>query len=361
VPTAPDPQTSEPVGSRESVTTPDERRAMLRAIDLAAQGPEHDPNPRVGCVIVSPDGTVLGEGFHRGAGSPHAEAAALADLRAKGHDARGATAVVTLEPCRHTGRTGACSVALLAAGIVRVVYAVDDPGAASGGGGEALRGAGVDVVRGVEAERALLLIADWLRTMPVTSDRAGDPRVILKTAATLDGRIAAADGSSQWITGRQARAHAHAVRAHTDALVVGTGTVLADNPSLTARPWGVESPHQPLRVVVGHRPIPPGAAVERGDGRLVHVRSHDPQQVLEELRSRGARHVVIEGGPTLATAFLAAGVVDEIHAYLAPLLLGSGRTLIDDLGTTTLGDAHRWHTRSIERLGDDVLVVATSD
>nr|WP_040437357.1 bifunctional diaminohydroxyphosphoribosylaminopyrimidine deaminase/5-amino-6-(5-phosphoribosylamino)uracil reductase RibD [Aestuariimicrobium kwangyangense] len=361
MPTAPDPQASEPVGSSESVTTPDEHRAMLRAIELAALGPEHDPNPRVGCVILAPDGTVLAEGFHRGAGTPHAEAAALADLRARGHSARGATAVVTLEPCRHTGRTGACSVALLAAGIVRVVYAVDDPGAASGGGGEALRGAGIDVVPGLEADRASALIADWLGTIRSEPEPSGVLRVILKTAATLDGRIAATDGSSQWITGRQARAHAHAVRAHTDALVVGTGTVLADNPSLTARPWGVESPHQPLRVVVGHRPIPVGAAVDRGDGRLVRVRSHDPQQVLDELLSRGVRHVVVEGGPTLATAFLRAGIVNEIHAYLAPLLLGSGRSVVDDLGTTTLGDAHRWHTRSIERLGDDVLVVATAD
>ncbi|MBO0979220.1 bifunctional diaminohydroxyphosphoribosylaminopyrimidine deaminase/5-amino-6-(5-phosphoribosylamino)uracil reductase RibD, partial [Microbacterium sp. SD291] len=204
-----------------------ERRAMGRALELAALGPR-GVNPQVGAIILSPAGVVLAEGWHHGAGTPHAEVDALSKL-APG-EARGATAVVTLEPCNHTGRTGPCAVALIEAGVARVVYALDDPGVVSGGGADRLRGAGVSVDAGEQADAAHALIDGWL-----TAKRLGRPHITVKWAQSLDGRAAASDGSSQWITGPTARADVHERRAEADAIVVGTGTVLSDDPSLTAR------------------------------------------------------------------------------------------------------------------------------
>jgi diaminohydroxyphosphoribosylaminopyrimidine deaminase/5-amino-6-(5-phosphoribosylamino)uracil reductase len=331
-----------------------ERDAMRRALDLARRGPVHGPNPRVGCVLLGPDGVVLGEGWHRGAGTPHAEVAALADARERRSDVRGATAVVTLEPCDHTGRTGPCSVALRDAGIARVVVAVRDPNPVAGGGAGRLRAAGVEVVLGVEADAGTTLLGPWLVAV-----RRGRPYVTLKTATTLDGRVAAADGSSRWITSAPSRAHAHALRAEVDALVVGTGTVLADDPALTARTVDGElAAHQPLRVVVGERDLPDDGRLAGPGGEVMHVRTRDPHAVLAELQQREVRRVLVEGGPTLAAAFLRAGVVDEVHAYVAPVLLGAGRPAVGALGIETIGDALRLRTRDVQQLGPDVLVVA---
>ncbi|WP_236120631.1 bifunctional diaminohydroxyphosphoribosylaminopyrimidine deaminase/5-amino-6-(5-phosphoribosylamino)uracil reductase RibD [Cellulomonas palmilytica] len=341
-------------------STGDERAAMTRAFELARRGPEHDPNPRVGCVLLRPDpsGTgaaTVGEGWHRGAGTPHAEVAALADAVARGEDTRGVTAVVTLEPCSHTGRTGPCTEALLAAGVARIVVAVRDPNPVAAGGVEILRAAGVDVVTDVLADEGRALLGSWLPS--VGADR---PFVTLKTATTLDGRIAAADGSSRWITSSVARRHAHELRAQVDAIVVGTGTALRDDPSLTARTAdGALAATQPLRVVVGHRDVPPGARLHGPGGALVQVRTHDPAQVLRELAWRGARRVLVEGGPTLAAAFLRAGLVDEVHAYVAPVLLGAGPSAVGDLGITSIAAAVRLEPVSVLPLGPDVLVVAT--
>ncbi|WP_282943956.1 bifunctional diaminohydroxyphosphoribosylaminopyrimidine deaminase/5-amino-6-(5-phosphoribosylamino)uracil reductase RibD [Cellulomonas endometrii] len=331
-----------------------ERDAMRRALDLARRGPGHGPNPRVGCVLLGADGRVLGEGWHRGAGTPHAEVAALADARERGADVRGATAVVTLEPCDHTGRTGPCSVALLAAGIARAVVAVPDPNPVAGGGAARLRAAGVDVATGVEEDAGRALLRPWLLAVG-----RGRPFVTLKTAATLDGRVAAADGTSRWITSPESRAHAHALRAEMDALVVGTGTALADDPALTARtPDGELAAHQPLRVVVGTRDLPAGGRLAGPGGEVLHLRIRDPRAVLAALHEREVRRVLVEGGPTLAAAFLSAGLVDEVHAYVAPVLLGAGRPAVADLGARTITDALRLRTRDVQRLGPDVLVVA---
>ncbi|VTR75616.1 bifunctional diaminohydroxyphosphoribosylaminopyrimidine deaminase/5-amino-6-(5-phosphoribosylamino)uracil reductase RibD [Cellulomonas hominis] len=331
-----------------------ERDAMRRALDLARRGTAHGPNPRVGCVLLGADGDVLGEGWHRGAGTPHAEVAALADARERGADVRGATAVVTLEPCDHTGRTGPCSVALLAAGVARAVIAVPDPNPVAGGGAARLRAAGVDVATGVEEDAGRALLRPWLLAVG-----RGRPFVTLKTAATLDGRVAAADGTSRWITSPESRAHAHALRAEVDALVVGTGTALADDPSLTARtPDGGLAEHQPLRVVVGTRDLPAGGRLAGPGGEVLHLRTRDPRAVLAALHDREARRVLVEGGPTLAAAFLSAGLVDEVHAYVAPVLLGAGRPAVADLGARTITDALRLRTRDVQRLGPDVLVVA---
>ncbi|MET0734677.1 MAG: bifunctional diaminohydroxyphosphoribosylaminopyrimidine deaminase/5-amino-6-(5-phosphoribosylamino)uracil reductase RibD [Microbacterium sp.] len=334
-----------------------EREAMRRALALALRGPR-GVNPQVGAVLLSPSGTVLAEGWHRGAGTPHAEVDALSKLPAGA--ASGATAVVTLEPCNHTGRTGPCSEALIAAGVARVVYAVADPGVASSGGAARLRDAGVDVEAGVLAEEGAALLESWL-----TVERLGRPHVTVKWAQSLDGRAAAADGTSQWITGPAARADVHRRRATADAIVVGTGTLLADDPALTARrPDGTLYDHQPIPVVLGDREVPDTAAVHRHPHALLHRSGSDLPAVLDELRERGVQRVFIEGGPTIASAFLREDLVDEVLAYIAPTLIGSGRDggdrpALGSLGVETITGQRRLAVASVERLGDDLLVVAT--
>lgn len=332
--------------------TIDYEHAMRRALALAQRGPARGPNPRVGCVILAPDGTVLGEGWHHGAGTAHAEVDALSHV-APGA-ASGATAVVSLEPCDHTGRTGPCSRALIDAGIARVVYAVADPGEHSRDGGRTLRAAGVEVVEGVLADEAEEFLHAWL-----TANRRRRPFVTLKWASTLDGRTAAADGSSRWITGGAARQRVHEQRAAHDAILAGTGTVLADDPALTARGDGGELlAHQPVPVVVGFRPVPPGARLHAHPRAAMLERSHDLVAVLRRLYSAEIRSVYVEGGPTLASALVAAGLVDEYVVFLAPVLLGGPRLALGDLGVASIGEARRLTLRSVELLGDDLLVTA---
>ena len=327
-----------------------ERNAMDRALHLAARGPR-GANPQVGAVILSPDGTVLAEGWHHGAGTPHAEVDALSKL-APG-EARGATAVVTLEPCNHTGRTGPCAVALIEAGIARVVYALDDPGAVSGGGAERLRSAGVDVEAGEQADAAHALIAGWL-----TAQRLGRPQITVKWAQSLDGRTAADDGSSQWITGPSARADVHRRRAEADAIAVGTGTVLADDPALTARDGDALLPHQPIPVVIGSRPTPADAAVHRHPHSPLFFDTHDLHTVVADLHARGVQNLFVEGGPTLASAFLQAGLADRLLVYIAPVLLGGGRLALTDIGVASIGEARRLTIDEWVPLGSDLLAIA---
>jgi diaminohydroxyphosphoribosylaminopyrimidine deaminase/5-amino-6-(5-phosphoribosylamino)uracil reductase len=318
--------------------------ALDRAFELAARGPKHGPNPRVGCVILGPGGELLGEGWHQGAGTPHAEVAALADAAARARDPRGATAYATLEPCNHQGRTGPCSHAIVEAGLKRVVYALTDPNPQASGGAHYLADHGVEVEGDVDAPRGIALNRAWAHAVSL-----GRPYVTLKLASTLDGRAAAPDGSSQWITGPEARHHAHQRRAEADAVVVGTGTFLADRPRLTARREdGSQYPRQPLRVVVGEREI--------GDAGYLQIASHCPSQVLRVLADREVRHVLLEGGPTLAAAFARAGLVDEVHLYLAPALLGGGLASVGRLGIESVDQALRWRTRDVERVGNDVFV-----
>ena len=325
---------------------------MRRALELAELGPARGVNPRVGCVILSPDGDVLAEGWHRGAGTPHAEVDAISTLPPGA--ARGATAIVTLEPCNHTGRTGPCAQALVEAGVARVVYAVDDPGDHSSGGARTLRDAGVHVTRGVLADEVEAFLGDWL-----FAARHRRPRVTVKWASSLDGRAAAADGTSRWITGPEARTDVHLRRAASDAIAVGTGTVLADDPALTARDADGELlEEQPIPVVFGHREVPAGAALERHPHEAIRMAGTDLAADLAELQRRGIRSLFIEGGPTLASSFLAAGLADELLVYLAPALIGGPRTAIDDLGVATIADALRFDFTDLVRLGDDLLVVA---
>lgn len=324
-----------------------ERSAMTRALALArTPGVPLGPNPRVGCVLLAPDGTTLAEGFHRGAGTPHAEVAALAEASA---GARGTTAVVTLEPCDHTGRTGPCARALVEAGVARVVFAQPDPNPAAQGGTATLRRAGVDVEGGLLADLARSVNRTW-----TFAHEHRRPFLTWKLATTLDGRSAAADGSSRWVSSRPARRDVHRLRAASDAVLVGTGTALVDDPALTVRDeHDVDLPRdqQPLRAVMGRRAVPSTSRVRDDAGPTVVLATRDPHEALAGLFARERWHVLLEGGPTVAAAFLAAGLVDEVVAYLAPALLGAGPSAVGDLGIRTIGDALRLDVRDVATLG----------
>ncbi len=321
--------------------------AMRRALEAARLGPEADPNPRVGAVVLDRDGTVVGVGHHEGAGTPHAEVVAL---REAGERAAGGAVVVTLEPCTHTGRTPPCTEAILAAGVARVAYAVPDP---SGHGG----GAAWLALRGVAVERVPVDGADELVAAWSFAVRHGRPRVVWKVASTLDGRAAAADRTSRWISSPESRADSHDLRARCGAIVAGTGTVLDDDPALTVRhPDGSLRGRQPLRVVVGLRDLPSGARVGDDAAPTLHLRTRDPHEVLAELHAREVRQVLLEGGPTLAAAFWRAGLVDEVVYYLAPALLGAGPSAVGDLGITTIADLARLEVTDLRRVGPDLRV-----
>ncbi|SDO51207.1 diaminohydroxyphosphoribosylaminopyrimidine deaminase / 5-amino-6-(5-phosphoribosylamino)uracil reductase [Microbacterium sp. ru370.1] len=325
--------------------------AMRRALQLARRGPR-GLNPQVGAVILSPAGEVLAQGFHRGAGTPHAEVDALSQLTPGA--ARGATAVVTLEPCNHTGRTGPCALALIEAGVGRVVYALDDPTDDAAGGADRLRAAGVDVEAGAEADAAEELIHDW-----IALQRTGRPHVTVKWAQSLDGRAAADDGSSQWITGPDARRDVHARRAAADAIVAGTGTVRADDPALTARADdGTLLESQPVPVVIGASETAPDAAVRRHPREALFYSTHDLASVLADLARKGVQRVFVEGGPTLASAFIRDGLADELLVYVAPVLLGGSRLALGDVGVPSIAHARRLRVASVQTLGDDLLFVA---
>ncbi|WP_405802196.1 bifunctional diaminohydroxyphosphoribosylaminopyrimidine deaminase/5-amino-6-(5-phosphoribosylamino)uracil reductase RibD [Streptomyces sp. NBC_01506] len=356
---------------------------MRRAVTLAARAlGATSPNPVVGCVILDAEGQLAGEGFHQRAGGPHAEIHAL---RAAGGRAAGGTAYVTLEPCDHTGRTGPCTRALIEAKIARVVYAVGDPDLRATGGAETLRAAGIRVEQGLLAEEAEAGNAAWL-----TSVRLGRPHVLWKYAATLDGRIAAADATSRWITSAESRADVHRLRAEADAVVVGSGTARADDPHLAVR--GVEGAVQPLRVVIDTEAtaVRPGARVLDGaaptliavadDADTTHLKAAGPgaepvdvlrlpraerglsvPALLAALHARGVRSVLLEGGPTLAGAFVAAGAVDKVVGYLAPVLLGAGPTALGDAGITTLTQALRLRMTETARVGPDLRITATPE
>ncbi|MBD3142747.1 bifunctional diaminohydroxyphosphoribosylaminopyrimidine deaminase/5-amino-6-(5-phosphoribosylamino)uracil reductase RibD [Microbispora camponoti] len=358
---------------------------MRRAIALAARGlGGTSPNPVVGCVILDPSGEVAGEGFHAYAGGPHAEVVAL---REAGERARDGTAYVTLEPCNHTGRTGPCSGALLEAGVARVVVAVSDPNPKAAGGAAVLRRHGVVVDEGVLAAEAEEVNAAWL-----TSVRAGRPYVTWKFAATVDGRSAAEDGTSQWITSPEARADVHRLRAESDAVVAGIGTVLADDPRLTVRltvrltaglTAGVPAPSRAapvLRVVVDSGARTPAAArVLDGEAPTLvavaedaavpaHLSPHavrlprvpggiDLRALLAELHDRQVVSVLIEGGPTLAGAFLREGLVDRVVGYLAPALLGAGAAALGPAGVSTISEIHRLEFAEVTPVGPDLKLV----
>ncbi|NUT48957.1 MAG: bifunctional diaminohydroxyphosphoribosylaminopyrimidine deaminase/5-amino-6-(5-phosphoribosylamino)uracil reductase RibD [Saccharothrix sp.] len=311
------------------------------------------PNPPVGCVVLDASGEPVGVGGTRPPGGAHAEVVALAEA---GERARGGTAVVTLEPCSHHGRTPPCTEALLAAGVARVVHAVSDPNPVASGGAEVLRAAGVAVESGLAAEQvARGTLRAWLHFA-----RTGRPHVTWKYAASLDGRVAAADGTSRWISSEESRAEVHEFRAKVDAIMAGTGTVRTDDPRLTARGTrsGQDGGRQPLRVVVGMSDLPPGARVLDDEAETMHLRTHDPDVVLGALAARGVVDVLLEGGPTLAGAFAAARRVDRVLAYLAPKFLGDGPSALRDAGVSTVTEAVGLVVEQVSMCGPDVRVSA---
>lgn len=310
------------------------------------------PNPPVGCAILDAGGELVGVGATEPPGGPHAEVVAL---RAAGVRAVGGTAVVTLEPCTHQGRTPPCTLALVAAGISTVYYAVEDPNPQAAGGAGRLREAGLTVHGGPLADRARAgPLRAWLHFA-----RTGRPHVTWKLATTLDGRVAAADGTSRWITSAASRADVHALRAKVDAVVVGTGTALADDPALTVRDAdGRPAARQPLRVVVGRRALPPSARLLDGTAETLCLATHEPAAVLDALAGRGVVDVMLEGGPTLAGAFVSAALVDRVVAYVAPALLGSGPAALGDAGVTTIGGAVRLLVEDATVIGGDVRLSA---
>jgi diaminohydroxyphosphoribosylaminopyrimidine deaminase/5-amino-6-(5-phosphoribosylamino)uracil reductase len=335
-------------------TSEAESAAMHRALVLAelVRG-RTSPNPAVGAVILAADGTLAGEGATEPAGGAHAEVVALAKA---GEAARGGTAVLTLEPCAHTGRTGPCVDALLEAGVAKVVYALEDPNPVATGGAAKLAAKGVQVRSGVEASAARVgALRPWLHSV-----RSGRPFVTWKYAATLDGRVAAADLSARWISSAASRTDSHAFRASVDAIVVGSGTVLADDPHLTVRDDDNElAGHQPLRVVLDRRHrIPQTARVLDSSAETLVLDTAVPRFALKALYDRGVRHVLLEGGPTLAGAFVEAHCVDEVIAYLAPTLLGAGPSALGHAGIETIGEAVTLDVDTVTRLGEDLKIVA---
>ncbi|MEQ9172580.1 MAG: bifunctional diaminohydroxyphosphoribosylaminopyrimidine deaminase/5-amino-6-(5-phosphoribosylamino)uracil reductase RibD [Rhodospirillales bacterium] len=370
--------------------TKHDRRFMAMALGLARRGLGNAwPNPAVGCVLVRPDlegcrdggGRVVGRGWTQPGGRPHAETEALARA---GDLARGATAYVTLEPCCHTGQTGPCTEALITAGIRRAVVATSDPdGRVAGQGIAALEKAGITVTLGLDEDRAREVNAGYF-----TRAAKGRPLVLLKAASSLDGRIAAAGGDSKWVTSDAARARGHLMRAQSDAILVGIGTALADDPELTCRLPGMDS-QSPARVVLDtHLKTPPtgklaasardlslwivtvpdsspeaAEILEKAGAQVVRVAAGDdgrpdPAAVLAALAQAGITRLLIEGGGTVAAAFLKTGLVDRLAWFHAPVVVGSdGIPAVAPLSVVTMSDALRFERLSMELVGDDILEI----
>lgn len=365
---------------------------LRRALELAQGGRgQVSPNPLVGAVVVR-DGKAVGEGFHAAFGGPHAEVRALEDARANGAELEGATLVVSLEPCGHEGKTPPCTDAIVEAGIARVVIGSDDPSEhASGRGPGILRDEGIEVAF---AEGELAAAARQANQPFRKHARTGRPHVTFKSAVTLDGRVATQTGDSRWISGEQARALAHRWRAECDAVCVGIGTALADDPMLTARLPEADEPSPALRVpkrVVfdseGRLPLDSKLVQSAGEGPVIVIVSRAARRVrcealeaagvevvaasgeneaarvvsgLAELGKRDVQSALLEGGPRLAGAFLDAGEVDDLCLFIAPIAVG-GRSAsgpVEGEGVELIGDAAHALTMGCERIGDDILISA---
>lgn len=365
---------------RDDHVSPADLSFMREALDLAARAIGlSDPNPRVGCVITTPEGEVLGRGYTQEAGGPHAEVMALRDAAAQGREVRGATAYVTLEPCSHHGRTPPCCDALIAAGLGRVVAGAQDPNPlVAGEGMNRLRAAGMAVTGGVLAHESRELNIGFFSRM-----LRRRPWLRLKTAISLDGRTALENGVSQWITGDLARADGHLFRKRAGAVLTGVGTVLEDNPRLDVRL--VHTERQPLRVIVDSRLDTPATAriLDAPGAVLLYAAVPDPARraaleargaqvalapgaggkvdlpaMLDDLARRGINELHVEAGHKLSGSFVREGLVDELLVYQAPKLLGLGQGLASFGPLQTLDEALALRFVSIERLGDDLRLIA---
>ena len=323
---------------------------LKRANELACLGLGlTGSNPIVGAVVVGTGGKIIGEGFHQS--GPHAEVVALEQA---GQLANGATLYVTLEPCSHQGKTGPCTEAIIKAGIAKVVYAVRDPNLLASGGAKALEAAGIEVVLNTEVTEIAHSNRAWLHKI-----KNNRPYFIWKIATTLDGRTAAIDGSSKWITGPESRAEVSQLRSESSAILIGTATALADNPNLI--PTDLERTKQgnPVRIVMGLREVPSDFNLNNDAAETVFLRSHDFSELLELCAERDFNQVFVESGSELGTALLKAGLIDELIIFQAASLLGSGLSFIGDLGATNIKEKMDFLIRDVAQFGNDLKITLT--
>ena len=325
---------------------------LKRANELACLGlGKTGSNPIVGAVVVSPAGAIIGEGFHKS--GPHAEVVALEQA---GQSAKGGTLFVTLEPCNHQGKTGPCTEAIIKAGITKVVYAVRDPNPLASGGAKALETAGIEVVFNSEVAEIAQSNRAWLHKI-----KSNRPYFIWKIATTLDGRTAAIDGSSKWITGPESRAEVSQLRSESSAILIGTATALADNPNLIPRDIETTRETNPVRIVMGLREIPSDFNLNNDAAETIFLRSHDFSELLKLCVERDFSQVFVESGSELGTALLKAGLIDELVIFQAASLLGSGLSFIGDLGATNIKEKMNFLIRDVAQFGNDLKITLTKE
>jgi diaminohydroxyphosphoribosylaminopyrimidine deaminase/5-amino-6-(5-phosphoribosylamino)uracil reductase len=319
----------------------DDAYAHLYSLSLKGLGVS-TPNPNVSAAIYAADGTLIADGFHnRKVSVDHAEVVAL---KKAGSAARGATMVVSLEPCAHTGTTPPCVQAIIDAGIAKVIYAVKDPNPIAAGGAQKLADAGIDVEYRESAELEFVQRA-WLH-----KEKTGRPLMIWKVATTLDSKVAASDGTSQWITGPESRDDVQALRAQSDAILIGTNTALVDNPHLIPR--GHDA--RPVRVISGEQEVPATHKVFDSEARTISVKSKSIPELIKVLSDEGFNQVLVEAGPTLGSALMASGKIDELIVYQAPKMLGAGKEFVSHLGISTLDDHLELELISVQPFGSDI-------
>jgi diaminohydroxyphosphoribosylaminopyrimidine deaminase/5-amino-6-(5-phosphoribosylamino)uracil reductase len=322
--------------------------AMQRAITLSEKGlGKCAPNPIVGAVIIDKAGNVIGEGFHDGMKSnDHAEVVAIKNA---GKAATGGTLIVTLEPCNHLGQTGPCTQAIIDAGITAVVFAVTDPNPIAAGGQVRLQSAGINVVTGVLSDEASYSNRAWL-----TKIKKSRPYFTWKVATTLDAKLAATDGTSKWISNEVSRADVQRLRRESDAILVGTNTVVSDNPHLIPRGDFKGFTRNPIRVICGEQELPADSKVFDDTAQTVVVKSKDLKQLVAKLNELELNQVFVEAGATFASALMAAGLIDELVIYQAPALLGAGKSFYQNEDNKTIEDQMRLKHISTEVLAGDL-------
>jgi len=319
----------------------DDAYAHLYSLSLQGLGVS-TPNPNVSAAIYSSDGGLVADGFHnRKVSVDHAEVIAL---KKAGAAARGATMVVSLEPCAHTGTTPPCTQAIIDAGIAKVIYTVIDPNPIASGGAELLRAAGIDVEYRESAHLAYVQRA-WLH-----KEVTGRPLMIWKVATTVDGKVAASDGTSQWITGPESREDVQNLRAQSDAILIGTNTAIIDNPHLIPRGHIA----RPVRVISGEQEVPASNQIFDEQARTISVKSKSIPELIQVLTNEGFNQVLVEAGPTLGSALMASGNIDELIIYQAPKMLGAGKEFVSHLGISTLDDHLKLELISVRQLGSDI-------
>jgi diaminohydroxyphosphoribosylaminopyrimidine deaminase/5-amino-6-(5-phosphoribosylamino)uracil reductase len=319
----------------------DDAYAHLNALSLSAQG-KSSPNPNVAAAIYSAQGELISDGFHdRTKSLDHAEVVAL---KKAGDTARGATMVISLEPCAHTGATPPCVDAIIAAGITHVIYAVNDPNPIAAGGAQKLRDAGIKV-EFVPSEQLEFAQRAWLR-----KETVGRPLMIWKVATTIDSKVAASDGTSQWISGPESRADVQKLRAQSDAILIGTNTALVDNPHLIPKGHAA----RPVRIISGEQVVPPTHKVFDDEARTILVKSKSLPELMGVLKDEKFNRVLVEAGPTLGSALMASGNIDELIVYQAPKILGAGKEFVSHLGISTLADHIQLELISSVVMGTDI-------